>query len=141
MEDGPDRPLQVVLNAMNLDPDLYFPLFGPVFTAAVEGHDDHVTAAYIFALLNYWHVTHCEGLEDNPEKLRRICRQERDDWDQVHPIIFGAFFHLEDGLWHQKRAREEWEKAKKIMAKRSTAGKLGAMARWDRPKGPPPRKQ
>lgn len=48
------------------------------------------------------------------------------EWPEVFEIIFqsGEFFQLgEDGLWHQKRASIEWQKAKTIMDRNSKGGK------------------
>jgi uncharacterized protein YdaU (DUF1376 family) len=120
----------VGIDVMPKNPDIYFPLYGNVFWAAVDGYDEIVIVAYMRALWNYWHVLHCEGMENNSERLRLICRVSEDRWPDVYPVIFGKWFTNIAGAWHQKRALEEWQKSQAIMEKRSVAGKLGAKGKW-----------
>ncbi|TAK94678.1 DUF1376 domain-containing protein [Patescibacteria group bacterium] len=113
-----------------MDPDLYMPFYGNDFFAAVEGHGESFVSAYIRALWHYWHVNHCEGLKNDNGFLRRVCRCNASDWPGTGPVIFGEYFLLENGLWHQKRAREEWLKMCDMLERRRRAGSIGAKRRW-----------
>ena len=88
------------------------PFFWPDFWVAVKGWPDVAIVGYQKALTHYWFHLHCKGLEDNNEKLRRICERDREDWAECCELIFdnGKFFKLDSraGLWRQKRADEEW---------------------------------
>lgn len=114
-------------------PDQHMPMFWPEFWLAVEGHPDVVTVGYLRALSFYWHHEHCEGLRNDDEYLRKICRIDRECWPEAKAVIFDndRFFVMDvDGLWRQKRADEEWSKAVnnyKTCVKRAHAG---AKARW-----------
>lgn len=110
-------------------PDAYFPFYQNEFFQAIEGLPDLVSIAYLRAISYYWAHNHCVGLEDDDEFLRRLCRVERDEWPNTKPIIFGRFFKLVAGLWHQKRAQEEWAKATRLYAKRFEQTKAATAAR------------
>jgi uncharacterized protein YdaU (DUF1376 family) len=96
-----------------MKPDAYMPMFWNEFWQAVEGLDDRIIVAYLRALSHYWHHTNAGGIDDDDDKLRRLCRQDKDDWPVVRIAIFsrGGFFHLDHGRWHSKRAKEEWNKS------------------------------
>src|ERR1039458_5947107 len=97
--------------------DAWMPLYGNDFFSACEGYSDAVTVGYARSLWHYWHHTHCEGLPDCDDYLRRVCRCEPADWLRTKGIIFGEFFKLVGGRWHQQRAREEWEAATQNLAR------------------------
>lgn len=90
--------------------DAYMPFYGADFFGAVEGYSDTMVLGYLRALWHYWKHHHCDGLPDDDEYLRRICRCERSEWLRTKGILFnkddGMFFRLEGGLWHQTRCRE-----------------------------------
>lgn len=90
------------------------PFYWPDFWHAVEGFSDSAIVAYQRALSHYWHHNHCRGLQDDDEFLRRLCRIEKSEWQKIKQIVFDndKFFTMDgDGLWHQKRAQEEWIKS------------------------------
>lgn len=108
--------------------DAFIPLYGNELLGAVEGFSNAVLGAYVRALWYYWSQTKCSGLDNEPHVLRSICRVHDDvEWEQVEPVIFGRFFKLgHDGRWHQKRADEEWKKAKGRTSKARSAADI----RW-----------
>jgi uncharacterized protein YdaU (DUF1376 family) len=103
------------------------------FWHAVEGLPDHVIVGYQRALGYYYQHNHCTGLRNDDEFLRKLCRIDREFWPDARAIIFDndKFFFLdEDGLWHQKRAEEEWVIAVKDHERAVNRGKAGAKGRW-----------
>ena len=117
-------------------PDSYMPMYWPDFWTAVRGWPDIAILGYLKALSYYWHHDHCNGLRDNPESLRLICERDKSDWVDCMGLIFDNkdFFTLEydsgSGLWHQKRARDEWKKWNNNYQSAVSRAKLGAEARW-----------
>ncbi len=108
------------------------PMYWNEFWQAVEGQPDFVIVGYQRALAYYWHHNHCVGLRDNDEALRKVCRIDREQWEECSSIIFGEFFNRDEetGLWHQKRARAEYVKAEINYNAQVLRGKKGAVARW-----------
>lgn len=88
--------------------DESMPFFGGMFFDAVEGYSDAVAIGYIRALWHYWNHTHCQGLPDEDEYLRRICRCDSQQWARTKGVIFdNQFFFCKNGThWHQKKAKE-----------------------------------
>lgn len=116
-----------------MKPDAYMPFYWMEFWHAVEGLSDQSIVAYQRVLSNYWHQNHCAGLRDDDEFLRRICRCDRDDWKSIRETIFDndRFMTQDaDGLWHQKRAHEEWIAASKKYQTAMARAHAGAVARW-----------
>jgi uncharacterized protein YdaU (DUF1376 family) len=120
--------------------DAYMPFYGNDFFAAVEGLDEPVIIGYLRAVWYYWSHTHCRGLPDDDEFLRRLCRTSIADWQRTKGVIFGGFFTLEtvvnadnntvsnteqlSSLWHQNRARCEYKAASEVYnAKVQAVGK------------------
>lgn len=117
-----------------MHPDAFIPFYGNDFLQAMDGHEDKVVVAYLRAIWHYWHHTHCKGLLDDEEFLRRLCRVEREDWDHVKGVLFdnNKFFTQDaDFMWHQKRAEEEWRKSVAKYDAQVKRGRAGAKARWD----------
>lgn len=97
-----------------MKPDIFMPFFGPAFVQAARAHGRAVAGSYIFVLVHYWFHEHCRGLRDDDDMLRRICECDKEEWPETKDRLFDndQFFTLgADGLWHQKRADEEWEKS------------------------------
>src|SRR5574343_1362121 len=90
--------------------DAYMPLYVSDFVLATVHLESQAVGAYILALCAYWDG-HCTGLVDEQNELQSICRCRDQDWSRVSGQIFGRLFKLEDGRWHQKRAREEYAAA------------------------------
>lgn len=114
-------------------PDTYFPLDIAAFWQAVEGLPSHIIEGYLRALTYYWGHNHCDGLQDNSEFLRKVCRIESHQWEDACKIIFDndKFFTLgEDQKWHQKRAKKEWAIAVEKYERASRGGRMTAAKRW-----------
>lgn len=115
-------------------PDKYMPMFWPDFWQAVEGLDCRLIVAYQRCLTKYWFHTNCEGLEDDDEQLRNLCRLDRDEWADWKKYLFSknkkSFWFIEDGMWHNKRAREEWDKSMSYLEKMHKRAVAGAKGRW-----------
>ena len=90
-------------------PSAYFPLYGNDFFEAIAGYPDAVGLGYLRALWHYWNHTGCDGLPDDDEYLRRVCKCEVAAWVRTKGIIFDNryCFKLENGRWHQARCRKE----------------------------------
>ncbi len=115
------------------NPDAFIPFYGDKFFQAVKGHADHISMGYLRAIWFYWSHTHCEGLKDNSEFLRKVCEIEKDQWDEAISIIFDndKFFVLgQDGMWHQATAAEYWKASKAKYEAAVARGKAGSEARW-----------
>ena len=116
-----------------MNPDAFIPFYGADFFGAVKGHPDHVALGYLKAIWYYWNHTHAQGLKDDVNFLRKVCEIEESKWEESFPVIFDneQFFTLgENGLWHQVRAAEEWDKAKTKYDKAVARGKPASKARW-----------
>jgi len=132
-----------------MKPDAYMPFYGGDFLSATSGMTDACFRCYLKLIWHYWHHSHCTGLNDNRDELRRICGVDKETWDEVFDQIFNdQFFSLgEDGKWHQKRAEEEWQKSQAAYDKVLNRAKAGAEGRWAKHKKkatrdiiPPPRR-
>jgi len=101
-------------------PSAYFPFYGNDFFEAVAGYSDGIAIRYLRALWHYWNHTGCDGLPDDDEYLRRICACDLSDWVRTKGIIFDNRYHfrLLDGIWHQPRCREEYQKSKVVYERR-----------------------
>jgi uncharacterized protein YdaU (DUF1376 family) len=123
-------------------PDQYMPFFGMEFFQATEGYPDSYVAGYLRAIWHYWTHSHCAGLDDNDDYLRKLCRIDGVEWVQAKPILFGRFFHKEGGKWHQKKCKEIWYRTHQLYLNRLNQTKAATQARIRaRKNGPPPRKE
>ena len=115
-------------------PTAYLPLYGNDFFEAIAGYPEAIGLGYLRALWHYWNHTGCEGLPDDDDYLRRVCCCDADAWARTKAILFDDryLFRLEDGLWHQPRCREEYEKSKSMYELRAKLGRAGAQKRWQR---------
>ena len=103
------------------------------FSAAVAVYSATVAGAYIRALCYYWQVTNCNGIEDNSGDMQSLCGLNSMEWEKHGRIVFGKLFTLDgQGLWQQKRAKEEWDRAIVLANKRSEIGKLASYRRWNK---------
>ncbi len=109
-----------------MKPDAYMPFYFRAFFEAIESLPETIGLGYLRAICHYWGHNNCRGLENNDEALRRICRIDRAEWVEYGPIIFGRFFELDGGLWHQHRASRLWEDTKK----KYDAASVGGKNRW-----------
>jgi uncharacterized protein YdaU (DUF1376 family) len=121
-----------------MKPDAYLPFYGADFFNATDGYSDAVILGYLRALWHYWSHSHCEGLPDDSDYLKRICRCKDTEWCKTKGVIFGVFFVLEKGVWHQGRARELYADAQESYRKILNASQLGVKARIGQPSVQPP---
>jgi len=119
-------------------PETWMPFYGNDFFSNVEiTMPPDIGFAYLRAMWVYWNHYHCAGLPDDERILRQVCRLERlneEDWQKAKGLIFDQKhfrlnldnYYKKDGLWHQERADQEWEKANKIYASRVKGGQKTA---------------
>jgi len=101
------------------------------FFEAIDGLPDSIGLGYLRLIGHYWGNNHTKGLENNPEVIRKICRIERDEWQEWQDTILGRFFELdEDGMWQQKRAQLLWAETNANYQSAVNRGKAGAAAKW-----------
>jgi uncharacterized protein YdaU (DUF1376 family) len=113
-------------------PEAYIPFYFGDFFIAVDRLSDSAIVAYQRAIWSYWKDTHCTGLENDDEELKRICHNP-DDWFKIKDKLFGdeerhkKFFFLDekDGKYHQARALEEWKNLVSRRKVRSASGSKG----------------
>ena len=119
-----------------MKPDSYIPFYGSDFFFAMSGQSDAVIVAYLRCIWHYWSHYHCEGLPDNEEMLRRLCHCDREDWNTVRDVIFDneQFFTQDaNGLWHQKRASDEWQKSMgryQAVCKKTSAATIARLKKY-----------
>ena len=100
-----------------------------------EHHANSVIGAYLRFIYLYTKRL-CVGLPNDESQLRRLSGCDSDaEWKSIYAAIFGdgesGFFKLqEDGLFHQKRAREEFLISTERTEKKVKGGKEGARRRW-----------
>ena len=128
-----------------MKPDAYMKWYWDTFWGAVIGMPDHVIVAYQRCISHYYHHNHTVGLDDNERKLREMCRAtDKPDevWEEIKGWIFDNkdfFFQDENGLWHQKRAHQEWNDAVQKYDAVVEKNKNAANKRWGN-KVPPRRR-
>jgi uncharacterized protein YdaU (DUF1376 family) len=104
-----------------MKPDDAMPFFGTAFFQAVQGYSDAVAMGYMRSLWHYYHHTHCQGLPDDDDYLRRICQCDPSLWVRTKGVIFDdQYFFCKngDGKWHQKNAKEIHEKELELYRRR-----------------------
>lgn len=112
-----------------MKPDQYMKFYGKDFFPAMEGLPDGIAMGYLRAIWHYRSHTHCKGLPNDEKYLQRVCRIDNDDWGYAFSIIFDNdhFFCMdENGMWHQKRAEEDYAADVKAYERAVTNGKLAA---------------
>jgi uncharacterized protein YdaU (DUF1376 family) len=135
-----------------MKPDAFMPFYFRSFLEAIEGLPDWMAMGYLRSLCYNWGHRGCEGLKNDEESLRKICRIELNDWPQAWDTIFkGTEFWMlgGDGLWHQKFQDQLWAEVQKNYtaavnggkkrasfmhpSMRSEIAKKAANARWQNP--------
>lgn len=116
-----------------MKPDAYMPFYFRAFFEAIKGQPPYIGMGYLVAICYYWGHNNCEGLKDDDEFLRRVCEIDKLEWKEAKAFIFDGdkcFTQDANGIWHQKRAYEEWHKAKTKYEKFSKSGSKGGTNRW-----------
>jgi uncharacterized protein YdaU (DUF1376 family) len=95
--------------------------FDPVvFEGATGMFNDDEKWKYLRCLIHYWYHSHVEGLPNDDEGLFQLCECKPERWMRLKGMIFDndKFFHLENGKWHQKRARLNYLKKQADLIKK-----------------------
>ena len=103
--------------------NLWMPLYVGDYLADTMELNAAQHGAYLLLLMYYWRNG---PLPVDDARLAAIARTERRAWDREVGAVVKAFFGLENGRLHQKRADLELAKARGVSAKRRAA----AEARW-----------
>lgn len=111
-------------------PDCFIAFDWPKFQASTTGMRREIKWSYWTACCAYY-WGECAGLADDDESLRSICECfDESKWPATKAAIFGPFFKLDGGRWHQKRTREEWERAVDHVEKMHKRAVSAATQRW-----------
>lgn len=106
--------------------DTWMPFFVGDYLSATGRLTTEQHGAYLLILLDYWK----NGPPPNDDAvLAAIARLSPAAWRKAKPSLIG-FFEIRDGLLIQKRVEKERDRATKVTAERSEAGKAGAAKRW-----------
>ena len=95
--------------------------FDPVaFDKATGMFNDDEKWKYVRCLSHYWYQTHVQGIKDDDAGMRQLCNCDLAKWARLKGMIFDndEFFYLENGKWHQKRARANYLKKQEDLIKR-----------------------
>ena len=107
--------------------------FDPVpFDEATSMFTDAEKYKYIRCLRFYWYHTHVEGIPNDDEGMRELCHCNQDEWPRLKSMIFDGdkFFFLENGRWHQKRARKNYLNKQQNLVKRQQQTAGARSVRW-----------
>lgn len=109
----------------------YMPYYGDDFERPMKAYRREVKWSYLAALWHYWSHFHCEGLPDKDDELQMICDCPSADWQRTKGVIFSGkpLFHLENGKWHQERARLEYREREEASQRRADASRIAVEAR------------
>jgi uncharacterized protein YdaU (DUF1376 family) len=83
--------------------------------------------AYLMLLMAAWRKG--GALQDDDSQLAAVAKVSPQQWRKHKPVL-AAFFHVEGGIWRQKRLNAELAIAVESQQKKQAAGKAGASARY-----------
>jgi uncharacterized phage protein (TIGR02220 family) len=107
-------------------PDAWMPLYVADYLADTTRLTTEQHGAYLLLLIDYWR----NGRPPNDDRvLAQITGLTLTRWLNHRPVL-ERFFTVDNGVWSQKRADEEMQKAVELQANLSGRGKKGAEARW-----------
>lgn len=93
----------------------------------------HLTAAehgaYLLLIMQAW--SHGGAIPTDLERLRLICRFDREEWEACRGAVL-PFFYVQDGCYRHKRIDIELKKASANSIAKADAGKKGAEKRWQK---------
>lgn len=114
-----------------MKPDCFIAFDWPKFQASTAGmRREHKWSYWNAICAYYW--GDCLGLDNSDDFLKQVCECfDSADWARTKGTIFKApFFELHpDGRWHQKRAKEEYQRAQVLMERRANQTKAAREAR------------
>lgn len=99
------------------------------------GREQH--GGYLLLIMAYW--MRGGPLNDSDQELAAIVRASLPDWRRLRPSM-ETFFEVIGGKWVHNKIEKELNRAREIIGKKSSAGKIGAENRWrtnDEPDGKP----
>lgn len=109
------------------DVSIWMPVYWRDFFAKTSHLTCEERGAYLQLIGHYW--LRGGPLPDDDARLARMLGLTVRAWRKIRPAIQG-FFDLNGGFWHHKNLEREIVKARNQRAKRSSAGRKGADARW-----------
>lgn len=103
----------------------------PLVIEKYLGDTAHLTTmqhgAYLLLLMHYWRRG--AALPDDDARLAATAKLSAAEWRKNKPVL-AEFFVVADGVWTQKRAEAELERARGLKSRKSVAGSLGAASKW-----------
>lgn len=87
----------------------YMPLYVADYMADAAHLSMEEHGAYLLLIMTYWQRG--KAIEDNDERMARICRTSVEQWLNVRSTIV-EFFEIEDGFWVHNRIENELEKVR-----------------------------
>ena len=115
----------------------WFPFYPEDFCSdsIVELMSTEAVGAFILLLCKAWRQTPAGSLPDDDSILSRWSRLSADRWIAIRPQVMAAFTLGTDLRWHQKRMRLVFDEFAARRKKKSSAGSLGATAKWGQTDG------
>jgi len=103
----------------------------PFYVADYLVDTTHLTTeqhgAYMLLIMTAWKS---DGhLPCDPQELQQITRMTAQQWAKSEATLRKFFYVTNDG-WISNRVREELDKSKAFMERKTIAGKKGAAAKW-----------
>lgn len=113
----------------------YFPFYVKDFAAdsKVEAMPTEGVGAYILMLCKAWQEDPPASLPNDDATLARWARLDRSRWLELKDVVLAPFVLGTDNRYHQKRLRQEFDKAIGLVKTRSAAGREGANGKWQTP--------
>lgn len=96
----------------------------------VEAMTTEQVGGYILLLCKAWWEDPAGSLPNDDSILARWARMDEAKWAEGKSAVLAPFTLGQDGRWHQKRMRSEWEKLYAVRKRREKAAKIGASERW-----------
>lgn len=96
----------------------------------VESMTTLCVGAYVLLLCKAWQAEPPASLPNDDQVLSRLARVDAVTWAEIKDGVLRCFILGTDGRLHNKRLRQEYDKALKLMRARANAGKKGADGRW-----------
>jgi len=104
----------------------YMPLYIADYMADAAHLSMEEHGAYLLLIMTYWQRG--KPLQDDDERLARICRTDVERWLNVRSAVV-EFFEIKDGELRHKRIDQELKKVEAKSKKAKIAGKLSGEAR------------
>lgn len=107
--------------------DVWMPLMIGDFRRDTYDMSLECVGMYVQLLMALWQNDgQISSAEDD---LRNICRASRQEWDR-NKLKLARLFYVGPGCWMHNGIREQLDRARRVSAARSEAGKLANEKRW-----------